>query len=267
MVRALWTEAERFIFPAVPRLNPLPADLPGAGDPVPTPLPPLRRPGWVGAFLGTVLILAVLAGFIFYRIETLPLRLFDATSGHMEQWAAKARDAFVAVTGIQPRVIVNERVVSEQSSPVLELAVLQREATVERETENTWMGSTKHLRVRGLYRVKAGYDLTRPFTVVLDGAHEGDVSVQTPHARLLSVELEKFDVLTVDNGLWNHVQPEEYEQEVNALNLEARQKAWDEGMLTEAEKMFGAQLQDKLGPGYRLHLVHNARPEDAAAPK
>ena len=217
--------------------------------------------------LGTVLILALLAGFIFYRIETLPLRLFDATSGRMEHWAGSVRDAFVAVTGMQPRVIINERVVSQQSSPVLELAVLQRETTAERDTENTWMGSTKHLRVRGLYRVKVGYDLTRPFTVVLDQADAETVRVQTPRAKVLSVELEKLDVLTMDSGLWNRVQPEEFEQEVNALNLEARQKAWSEGMTAEAEKMFSQQIQAKLGPGYRLEIVHNTRPEAASPPK
>ena len=76
-----------------------------------------------------------------------------------------------------------------------------------------------------------------------------------PRARLLSVELEKLDVLTMDNGLWNRVQPDEFEQEVNALNLDARQKAWREGMAAEAEKTFAGQLQEKLGPGHRLEIV------------
>ena len=202
-----------------------------------------------------MLILALLAGFIFYRLETLPFRVFDRTSGRMEQWAGKVRDAFVAVAGMQPRVTVNEHVVYEQSSPVLELAVLERAASVERETESSWMGSTKHLRVRGQYRIKAGFDLTRPFTVRLDGPQAEAVQVRMPHARLLSVELVKLDVLTMDNGLWNRVQPEEFEQEVNALNLEARQKAWREGMAAEAEKTFAGQLQDKLGPAHRLEIV------------
>ena len=179
------------------------------------------------------------------------------------------RDAFVAVAGgMQPRVTVNEHVVYEQSSPVLELAVLEREATVERETENTWMGSTKHLRVRGQYRVKAGFDLTRPFSVGIDGDHADAVRLQMPRARLLSVELEKLDVLTMDNGLWNHVAPEEFEQEVNALNLDARQKAWREGMASEAEKIFAGQLQEKLGPEHRLEIVNDAPPgESSTSPK
>ncbi len=179
----------------------------------------------------------------------------------MERWAGKARDAFVAVAGMQPRVVVNERVVFEQSSPVLELAVLEREASVERETENTWLGSTKHLRVRGLYRIKAGYDLRRPFTIRLDGADAATVRLQMPRARVLSVELEKLDVLSADNGLWNRVQPEEFAQAVDALNLDARQKARDEGMMADAEKSFSAQLQGKLGSEHRLEIVNDPPPE------
>ena len=205
-----------------------------------------RGPGWAGVILGVALILAVLAGFIFYQLENLPFRAFDAAGGRMERWAAGVRDAFVAVTGMQPRVTVNEHVVYEQSSPVLELAVLSREASVERETESSWLGSTKHLRLRGQYRIKAGYDLQRPFAVRLDSARAGMVQLKLPRPKLLSVEMMRLDVLNMDNGLWNRVQPEEFEQEVNMLNLEARQKAWQTGVAAEAEKTFVEQIQQKL---------------------
>ena len=206
------------------------------------------------------LILALLAGFIFYRLENLPFRAADAASGRLEHWAGAVRDAFVSVAGLQPRVTVNEHVVYEQSSPVLELAVLQREASVERETESSWLGSTKHLRLRGQYRIKAGYDLKKPFAVRLDDAHMGRVQLRLPRPRLLSVELVRLDVLTMDNGLWNHVEPEEFEQEVNMLNLEARQKAWQSGVAAETEKTFAEQLQQKLGADYRLEIVSDPPP-------
>ena len=219
-------------------------------------LPPRRRGlGCAVAFLGTVLILALLAAFIFYRLETLPLRLVGAGGEGLDRWAGKVRDAFVAVTGMQPRVKVNEQVVYEQAGPILELAVLSREASVERETENTWLGSTKHLRMRGLYRVKAGYDLRQPVTATIDGEHGDTVRVQMPAAKLLSVELEKLDVLTMDNGLWNHVQPEEFQQEVNLLNLEARRKAQDEHLADEAQRLLTEQLQQKLGPERRVEII------------
>ncbi len=231
--------------------------MPRADEPSAPPVPPRRGRGLgcVAAFLGTVLILSALTGFLFHEAGSLPLRMFGAGGDRLESWAGKVRDAFVAVTGMQPRVKVNEQVVFEQSSPVLELAVLNRQTTVERETENTWLGSTKRLRVRGLFRVKAGYDLRQPVTATLDDAHGDAVRVQMPPPRVLSVELEKLEVLTMDNGLWNHVRPDEFAQEVNLLNLEARRKAQTEGLADEAQKLLGEQLQEKLGPGRRVEIL------------
>ena len=226
-------------------------------EPLSSPaLPPRRRGfGCAAAFLGTLLILALLTGWIFYQVESLPLRVAGAGGDRLEHWAGKVRDAFVAVTGMQPRIKVNEQVIYEQASPVLELAVLTRQEVVERETENTWLGSTKRLRVRGTYRVKAGYDLKQPITATIDGGPGSDtVRVQMPPAKLLSVEMEKLDVLSMDNGLWNHVQPEEFGLEVNLLNLEARRKAQEEHLSDEAGKLLTEQLQQKLGPERRVEI-------------
>ena len=183
-----------------------------------------------------------MAGFVYYRLETFPGRV---------------RDAFAAVAGVQPKVTVNEQVIYEQTRPVLELAVLEREMVVERDTTSTWLGSTKHLRVRGVYRVKAGFDLGRSISVEIDGGWSQNVHVHLPPPRLLSVELEKLDVLSYDSGLWNHVHPEEFTQEVAALQIDARLKARQEGMMTEAKKTFTAQLQERIGPEHSLEVTTN----------
>ena len=198
-----------------------------------------RRLGCGGVLLSLGLILALLAGFIFYRLQTFPERV---------------RDAFAAVAGVQPRVTVNEQVIYEQSSPVLELAVLQREVVVERETVSTWFGSTKRLRMRGVFRVKVGFDLKQPFTVNIDGDWAQGVRVQIPPPRILSTELEKLEVLTADSGLWNHVKPQEYAEEVSALNTEARLKANERGMMADARKTFTDELNEKIGPGHRVEV-------------
>lgn len=213
-----------------------------------------RSFGCAKAILGTVLIFAVLAGFVFYELENLPLRVFGAGSDKLEDWAGKVRGAFAAIAGMQPRVTVNEHVVYEQSSSMLELAVVEREMLVERETEDTWMGSTKRLRVRGTFRVKAGFDLTQPFSAQITGSSPTIISVRMPPPRLLSVEQENIEVLTMDNGFWNHMQPAEYAQTVNDLNTDAHLKALRDGMVTEAKKRFAEQLEQKLGPGQRLEI-------------
>ncbi len=196
----------------------------------------------------------MLAGFVFYQLESLPFRIFGAGGDKLEDWAGKVRGAFVAVAGMQPRVTVNEHVVYEQSSSVLELAVVEREMLVERDTEDTWMGSTKRLRVRGTFRVKSGFDLTQPFSVQITDGSPPTVSVRMPPPRLLSVEQENIEVVTMDNGLWNHMQPAEYAQAVNELNTDARLKALRDGLVAEAKKRFADQLAQKLGPGERLDI-------------
>ena len=231
------------------------------GLPVPSsestaaPVAPSQRPGCGWVVLGTVVVLALLVGFIFVQLENLPFRIFGAGTGKLEDWAGKVRGAFVAIAGMQPRVTVNEHVVYEQSNSMLELAVVEREMSVERETEDTWMGSTKKLRVRGTFRVKAGFDLTQPFAVQITDGSPPVVSVRMPPPRLLSVEQENIEVLTMDNGLWNHMQPGEYAQAVNDLNTDARLKALRDGLVTEAKKRFTEQLEQKLGPGERLEIT------------
>jgi hypothetical protein len=207
------------------------------------------------ALIGITLILAALAAFVFYRLETWP-----------ERTASQARDAFVALTHLQPRVTVDEHVVWEQTHDVLELAVAEQQVSVERATEDTWLGSTKRLRLRGEYRVKAGYDLTRPVDVSVD-SNGRRIRVRMPPPKILSVELLRLEVLTQDSGLWNPVQPQDFQDETNALTLEARGKAQDNGLPREAAERFSRQFTEKLGPGYHVEIGSDVSlPARATAP-
>lgn len=218
----------------------------------PTPPRPERgRFGCATTFLLVFLILAGLAGFVFYRME----RMAENGAAGFVNWGGRVRDAIVAVTGMQPRVTVNEQVVFEQARPVLELAVLERDTVVERETETQWMGSTTRLRIRGLYHVKAGYDLTRNFVVNVLGNNAEVVHLQMSSPRVLTVELKHLDILTMDNGLWNHLSKEELDSEINLLGLEAHLKAQQNGTPAEAQRLFIEQLQEKLGPGHRIEIA------------
>jgi hypothetical protein len=78
---------------------------------------------------------------------------------------SKARDTFVELAHLQPRVTVNNRVYLEQTTTVAELAVLARRVEVEHEMLHTWAGSTKRIKLHGTYLVKAGFDLRKRFTV------------------------------------------------------------------------------------------------------
>lgn len=204
--------------------------------------------------MALALILALLGGFVFYRTEIAATGILGSAGSHVDRLV---RDAFQAVAHLQPRVTVDEHVVFEQTSPVLELAVVEREIAVERDTADTWLGSTKHIRLRAVYRVKAGFDLRQPFDVRVEGAK---ITGRLPPARLLSTEQVRLEAMDLRDGMWNRVDPEELKAEINRLNTEARLKALSAGLTREAESSLAAQLRGKLGPGYPIDITFSPAP-------
>ena len=190
-----------------------------------------------------VLIVAIVAGvgaWIFYRIETWP-----------ERTATRVSKAFAELGHLQPKITIRDRVFFEQTKSVLELAVVSRETQVEREFEHEWLGSTKRMRLRGTYQIRAGFDLTQPFSVKVDGR-----GIQTilPPPRILSVDSKDIEVTVFENGLWNKISPAELENELRALPLLARQKAGEAGLQKEAFDAFAARVRDKFAPDYQVEI-------------
>ena len=163
---------------------------------------------WKTTLLLVAVIAAGLVAWIFHRIETLPERSARAVSR-----------AFAEVAHLQPRITVHDRVFFEQTSPVLELAVVTRETQVEREVEHERLGSKKRIKLRGVYEVKAGFDLTQPWTVRIDDRR---VSTALPAPKILSVDQKEVEVLAFENGLWIKIRPADLEVELRALPEIAR---------------------------------------------
>src|SRR5690606_34858648 len=140
------------------------------------------------------------------------------------------------------RIMINETVIFEESSPTLQLAVLQRDTSVEREFSHTRFFSTKKLRLRGEYRVKVGFDLSHP--IIIDSA-EGTTRVTMPHATMLGLEQEQLHVEELENGHWNRISAEDMEQELAALAEAAREKAAAMNLPQQAEEQFAATLRER----------------------
>jgi hypothetical protein len=212
-----------------------------------------RRLSWASAAVFIVLILAALGGFIFYRMETWPVRA-----------SRQVRDIFADVAHLQPKISVRDRVLFEQTASTLELAIASRETHVEREVKHDWLGSTKRLQLRGTYNVRAGFDLTQPFNVRITGRH---VSVELPAPKILSVDQMSVEVAHFDNGLWNKFNPDEVVNEVRTLPVIAREKAVEAGLEKEALDRFTQKLRERLAPQYELDSIStSAEPAGAGAP-
>jgi len=238
--------------------------------------PRQRQPriGWAAAFLGVACVLALLAAFLYHQTLRAPVEVFNVGADRFEKWMALASNALEKTfgTAFQPRVTIGNRVVFEQASPALELTVVERPTVVERELNATFLGSTKRVRLRGEFLVKAGFDLRQPFSAQLDRAEKPGapptVRVTVPPARILGVESRRIEVLELQNGFWNRVQPGELEGEINSLAAQARSKAHGAHLPHDAEVALATQLRERLGPDCHLDLRFGepAVPSPTAAP-
>jgi hypothetical protein len=162
--------------------------------------------------------------------------------------AAKVRDAFVDLFQLQPQIRVNNSVAFEQSKLALELAIVSRETEIVRDHTDTWLGSSKTIRIRARYRVKAGFDLGDKLQVVVT---DKSVDIKVPKARILSVDPISTSVEELREGLWNKIQAGDLETELQAMPNLAREK--EQALPDEAEQNFARLLSERLA-GLAVHL-------------
>lgn len=145
------------------------------------------------------------------------------------------------VLQFRPVIMVNQEVVFDRAVPIAELALAEKTFIHTYTWEQTWLRSTKKLSLQGTFRAKGGYDLTKPFVVIIseDGK---SVSATVPEVQVLSVELQNEKIVSDENGWWNNISTEDREAAKNALLREARAKARASSLRSEVEE----ELQRKL---------------------
>jgi hypothetical protein len=185
------------------------------------------------------------------RLASLPARALHSASIQAETEVAKVRDAFSDLFHLQPTIKVNEKVVLAQTATTPELAVVSSDVEVTRDSVQVWWGSAKTIRIRSLYRVRAGFDLSQRFEVQVQGS---EIAVDVPRAKILSVEAVFTKIEELRDGLWNKIQACDVEKEVNKMPEIARSKS--SSLPGEAEKTFRQLLTQKMGDQYiRLEFI------------
>jgi hypothetical protein len=195
---------------------------------------PWRRAAWPLALFGVVVVLAGLAAFVFWRVETWPAR----TAGDISR-------AFQDAFDFDPEITVEENVIVEQSADIAELAVVESTVVVEQGYENRWLLSTKRVRARGTYSVKSGFDLSKGVEVDVDKGAQV-VRVSFPGPELLSVEQNDLEITEWDNGLWNRLGESDAEEVVRLMNDSARTRAVAQGVLDSAKTSVTEQLTARI---------------------
>ncbi len=189
-------------------------------------------------------------------METWPLRNARAGTAELERLGREARDAFVQLAQLQPRVTIKNRVYFERTDGIAELALLARQTQVEHEFLHTWAGSTKRVKLHGTFAVKVGFDFRDNLSV---DVRDDEIVVQVPHAKILSLEMQKAEVLEFQNGLWNRITAEDVQNEMAALPALAREKAMQSDLLTEAEAALGQQLGERIHTERPVRLFSRPR--------
>jgi hypothetical protein len=197
---------------------------------------------WPLALVIIVLLVTTFGWYSVRRLSELPGETVAAVARESAQNAAKVRETLVELFHLRPIVTSqNEIKIDPRTTPVSQLALVSRETEVTRHTSTNWLGSTKSIRLRAVYRVQAGFDLMKRFSVEVAGNR---VEVKVPPAEILTVEPVETHVDELDNGLWNRVQASDVQTELAALPEAARTKAAD--LPAAAEEAFQQTLRDRL---------------------
>jgi Protein of unknown function (DUF4230) len=219
--------------------------------------PSARRPrrgafSWPVALTLIALTIAAVVVIIFLRLERWPVHTAHESVDELERLGKDLRSAFVDIAHLQPRIIINNHVYLEQTTPTTELSILSRRMEVEHEFQSTWAGSSKRVKLHGTFLVKAGFNLRQSFAVDL---HPDEITVRLPHAQILGIEQQQVDVLAFENGFWNRISADDVQNELSILPQLARQKALETNLPTEAERALQQQLEARLHPSQPLHLI------------
>ena len=142
-----------------------------------------------------------------------------------------------------PQVRINEHVVIEQSVPVAELATISRDLSVDYIWSHQWLGSTKTLTLRGTFTAKAGFDLHEPFTVDIQ-KFPLKVRATMPHPKILSIQMNSYNVVRDEDGWWNKFSASDRENAVQELQRVAREKAENSGILDETRSSVEQRIKE-----------------------
>jgi hypothetical protein len=207
-------------------------------------------------YLGICLVLVTAAAIGLFALHSCTAAV-DHTIGNV-------RDAFAQVLRVQPEVTVNQRVVLTQTAPIAELAIVTKEELVT-------IGLNEHLEVLSLqipltekkltaeaiYRLKAGFDLNKPFSVEIDPITH-TLHAAMPHAEILSVEQVGDLTYHGEDSMLNRVTDDERAQILNNLRTAAHDAAERSSLKSEAEQQVSQRLNEIMSHnGQTLQIEWN----------
>ena len=144
-----------------------------------------------------------------------------------------------------PEITVNNTVVLNQQTPVLEMAVLAQNFEHRYSWNNTWLNSTKQIFISGTFEAKAGFDLNQKFSIVLK---DDRAIIMLPEPKILSVESQGDITYRDESGVWNWINVDDRSRATNAFLQDARNYATQAGFVNDAKVQIEKRLRLLLQP-------------------
>jgi hypothetical protein len=144
-----------------------------------------------------------------------------------------------------PEITVNNTIVLNQQTPIMELAVLSQNFEHRFLWTNTWLKSTKQIQISGTFEAKAGFDLNDKVTISLT---DDLAVVSLPQPTILSVESQGDIVYRDEDGYWNWVNPEDRSKATNAFIQDARKYSEQAAFVLDAKEKMEEKLRKVLEP-------------------
>lgn len=157
-----------------------------------------------------------------------------------------------------PQVRINQTVVIEQTTPILEVATVSREMYVDHAWQQTWLRSTKTIQIQAVFTAKAGFDLREPFRIDIETRPLGVVAWMPP-PKLLSIDMKEYRVVKDEDGWWNSVTPKDREDAVRQIRAEAIEKAERSGLLEASRADVEARIREIVHRNGSTVVFRNAQ--------
>jgi hypothetical protein len=186
-----------------------------------------------------LLIVGTIASYVIFVI--IPSQL--AERGY--EAARTLGEDFKKAFQFTPEITVNNTVVLNQQTPVLEMAVLAQNFEHRYSWTNTWLNSTKQIFISGTFEAKAGFDLNQRFSINLN---DDQAIVMLPEPKILSVESKGDITYRDESGVWNWINTDDRTKATNAFIQDARIYAAQAAFVNDAKEQMEKRLRLLLKP-------------------
>lgn len=161
-------------------------------------------------------------------------------------------DRVIEAVGLEPTVVVNDRIIVQSQKEIAELAVEERQFVQTLSWEHSQFLSTKKLVIEGEFVAKSGFNFGDDLRLILD-LKNNTAQIQIPSAKVLSCEMTGYRVIEDKAGYWNRISKEDRERVVDRLLRSSRILIEETGINQDAEKTLRQRVNEVLqSDGYEI---------------